>query len=164
MMRQGFWAGVLAGALGFAVAAAAPGGGGKVVTVQVLSAKVTKTPSFLAPTVAKVVRGDQLTSIGEDKDWVNVQTKDGQAGWINKSSIVDKAVALSTKPGGGAGGVSDDEVALAGRGFSPEVEAAYKQGHPDLDFSHVDKIEKLDVDGSELAKFVSDGQIKGGGK
>ena len=92
MKKQGFWAGVLAGALGFAVAAAAPAG--KVVTVQVLSAKVTKTPSFLAPTVAKVVRGDQLTAVGEDKDWVNVQTKDGQAGWINKSSIVDKAVAL----------------------------------------------------------------------
>ena len=35
-----------------------------------------------------------------------------------------------------------------------------------MDFSHVDKIEKLDVDGSELAKFVSEGQIKtiGGGK
>jgi len=159
MKRQGFWAGVLAGALGFAVAAAAPGG--KVVTVQVLSAKVTKTPSFLAPTVAKVVRGDQLTSLGEDKDWVNVQTKDGQSGWINKSSVVDKAVALSTKPGGGAGGVSDDEVALAGRGFSPEVEAAYKKDHPNLDYSHVDKIEKLDVDGGALAKFAAEGKIGG---
>ena len=162
MKRLGFWAGALLGSLGFAAVGLAQGG--KVVTVQVLSAKVTKTPSFLAPTVAKVVRGDQLTSLGVDKDWVNVQTKDGQSGWINKASVVDKAVALSTKPGGGQGSVSQDEVALAGRGFSPEVEAAYKQSHPDLDFSHVDKIEKLDVDGSDLAKFVADGQIRGGGK
>src|SRR5215470_12060539 len=131
MKRSGFWAGVLVGTLGFVGAVLAQGG--KVVTVQVLSAKVTKTPSFLAPTVAKVVRGDQLTSLGVEKDWVNVQTKDGQSGWINKTSIVDKAVALSTKP-----------------------------GHPELDFSHIDKIEKLDVDGAELAKFAADGRVGGG--
>src|SRR5215470_1411511 len=157
-MTRRFWAAALALGVSGAVLAQ----GGKVVTVEVLSAKVTKSPSFLAPTAAKVVRGDQLTAFEEQKDWVRVQTKDGQAGWINKASIVDKAVVLSTKPGGGQGSVSQDEVALAGRGFSPEVEAKYRQGHPELDFSHIDKIEKLDVDGAELARFVSEGKVGGG--
>ncbi len=160
MTRRTMWAAVLAAALGASGVVAAQGG--KTVTVQTLTGKVQKTPSFLAPTVAKVVRGDQLSSLEQQKDWLRVTTKDGQSGWISKASVVDKAVALSTKPGGGAGGVSEDEVALAGRGFSPEVEAKYRSTHPDLDFSHIDKIEKLDVDGGELAKFVADGKIGGG--
>src|SRR5215831_18567584 len=137
---------------------------GNVVTVQVLSAKLQKTPSFLAPTTAKVVRGEQLTSLETQKDWLRVSTQAGQQGWINRSSVIEKAVALSSKPGGSQGGVSQDEVALAGRGFSPEVEAKYRSGHPDLDYSHVDKIEKTDVDGAQLARFVADGHLGGGGR
>ena len=152
------WAGVLLAAMGGVVL----GQAGRTVTVTQMSAKLGKTPSFLAPTVTKLVRGDQLTLVEEQKDWYHVKTKDGQDGWINKTSVVDKAVALSTKPGGGQGGVSNDEVALAGRGFSPEVEAAYKKDHPNLDYSHVDKIEKLDVDGGALAKFKDEGKIGGG--
>jgi uncharacterized protein YgiM (DUF1202 family) len=136
--------------------------GGNVVTVQVLSAKLQKTPSFLAPTTAKLVRGEQLTSVETQKDWLRVTTKSGEMGWIHRASVIDKAVALSTKPGGSQGGVSSDEVALAGRGFSPEVEAKYRSGHPDLDFSHVDRIEKTDIDGAELARFVADGHVGGG--
>ena len=157
-MRRAIWAGVLVAAMGGVVL----GQAGKTVTVTQMSAKLTKTPSFLAPTVTKLVRGDQLTLVEEQKDWYHAKTKDGQDGWINRSSVVDKAVALSTKPGGGQGGVSNDEVALAGRGFSPEVEAAYRKDHPNLDYSHVDKIEKLDVDGGTLAKFAAEGKIGGG--
>ena len=156
-MKRAMWAGVLLAAMGGVVL----GQAGRTITVTQMSAKLTKTPSFLAPTVSKLVRGDQLTLVDEQKDWYHAKTKDGQDGWINKTSVVDKAVALSTKPGGGQGGVSNDEVALAGRGFSPEVEAAYKKDHPNLDFSHIDKIEKLDVDGAALAKFAAEGKIGG---
>src|SRR5919197_5399815 len=84
--------------------------GSGVVTVQVLSAKLQATPSFLAPTTAKLVRGEQLTALETQKDWLRVTTKGGQSGWINRASVVEKAVALSTKPGGSQGGVSNDEV------------------------------------------------------
>src|SRR5262249_17939032 len=102
MTKKAIWAATLAAAL---AGGAALGQSGKVVTVQVLSAKLTKTPSFLAPTTAKVVRGDQLTMTSAQNDWLQVTTKAGESGWINKTNVVDKAVALSTKPGGGAGGV-----------------------------------------------------------
>src|SRR5262245_45408250 len=153
------WIGALVSVV---VAGAVWARGGNVVTVQVLSAKLQKTPSFLAPTTAKVVRGEQLTQVEAQKDWLRVTTRAGQTGWINRASVVEKAVALSTRPGGNQGGVSQDEVALAGRGFSPEVEAKYRSGHPELDFSHVDQIEKTDVDGGELARFVADGHVGGG--
>ena len=157
-MRRAMWAGALLLASAGMVLAQA----GTTVTVTQMSAKLGKSPSFLAPTVSKLVRGDQLTVIEVQKDWYHAKTRDGQDGWINRTSVVDKAVALSTKPGGGQGGVSNDEVAMAGRGFSPEVEAAYKKDHPDLDYSHVDKIEKLDVDGAALARFRDEGKIGGG--
>jgi hypothetical protein len=141
------------------VAAAPPAGG--TVTVQTLTAKLMKTPSFIGQTSAKLVRGEQLKFEEAQKDWYKVTTQKGVGGWINKTSVVDKAVALNTKPGGGTGGATADEVALAGRGFSKEVEAKYKSDHANLDFSHVDKIEALDTDTDAVAKFAADGKIGG---
>ncbi len=135
---------------------------GSTVTVQVMSVKVMKAPGFLGATVATVVRGEHLTFEDAQKDWYKVTTGKGKTGWVNRSSVVDKKVALSTRPGGGTGGASQDEIALAGRGFSPEVESAYRGKHPELDFSHVDNVEKLDVDTEALAKFAADGKVGGG--
>jgi hypothetical protein len=145
----------LAGAAG-----AAPAKGQKV-TVQTLTAKLMKTPSFIGATTARLVRGEQLTFVEAQRDWYRVQAPGGASGWINKSAVVDKAVALSTKPGGGAGGATPDEVALAGRGFSKDVEEKYRSEHRDLDFSHVDAIEKLDVDTDALAAFAAEGKVGG---
>jgi len=104
--------------LGVSRAAPAPG---STVTVQTLTAKLMKTPSFIGQTSAKLVRGDQLKLEEAQKDWYRVTSSKGATGWINKSAVVDKAVALNTKPGGGSGGARDDEVALARSGFSNEV-------------------------------------------
>lgn len=147
---------------GLALPAGAAPSKGSTITVQTLTAKLMKTPSFIGATSAKLVRGDQLTFEEAQKDWYKASTKKGESGWINKTSIVEKAVALSTKPGGGTGGATADEVALAGRGFSKDVEEKYKSEHKDMDFSHVDAIEKLDVEGDDLAKFAADGKIGGG--
>ncbi len=144
-----------------AVAIGAPAKG-STITVTQLTAKLMKTPSFIGATTAKLVRGDQLKFVDAQKDWYRVTTKTGASGWINKSAVVEKAVALSTKPGGGgSGGATADEVALAGRGFSKDVEDKYKSEHKDLDFSHVDKIEKLEVDTEAVAKFAAEGKVGG---
>jgi uncharacterized protein YgiM (DUF1202 family) len=135
---------------------------GSTITVQTLTAKLMKTPSFISQTAAKLVRGEQLKFEEAQRDWYRASTEKGVSGWINKSAVVEKAVALSTKPGGGSGGATADEVALAGRGFSKDVEEKYKSEHKDLDFSHVDHIEKLEVPSEELVKFVADGKIGGG--
>ena len=151
---------VLLVAAGLGVGLAAPATG-STVTVQTLTAKLMKTPSFIGQTSAKLVRGDQLKLEEAKADWYRVTSAKGATGWINKSSVVEKAVALNTKPGGGTGGATADEVALAGRGFSKEVESKYKSEHQDLDFSHVDKIEALDVDSDAVAKFAAEGKIGG---
>jgi hypothetical protein len=135
---------------------------GSTITVQVMSAKLMKSPGFLGASTATVVRGDLLTFEEAQKDWYRVTGKNGQSGWINKVSVVEKKLALSSKPGGGTGGLSEDEVALAGRGFSPEVEQEYRKRNPNLDFSHIDHIQSLTVEPEALARFAAEGKIGGG--
>jgi hypothetical protein len=130
---------------------------GAKVTVRVMSAKVMKSPKFIGPASGGVSRGDQLTIKEIKGDWYRVEG--AVSGWINRTSVMDGGVALSSKPGGG-GGASRDEVELAGRGFTPDVEEQYRGSHPDLDFSHVEAIEQTQIDFAELEAFVTEGGLQ----
>jgi hypothetical protein len=143
--------------LGTGIAVAAPKVG-SMVTIRVMSAKVMKSPKFIGPTSGSVSRGDQLTVKEVKGDWYRVEGS--YSGWIHKSNVTEGKVALSSTPGGSGGNVNRDEVELAGRGFTPQVEQQYKDKNPNLDFSHVDAIEKVSVDPSELEEFVTEGKLK----
>lgn len=157
-MRRWLFAGALALTLGVSAVGGTAPKQGSTITVRVLSAKVMKDPKFIGGTIASVARGDQLTFVQAQKDWYKVTTRSGAAGWIHKGNVTDKAVELSSKPGSG-GGASQDEIELAGRGFTPEVEQEYRRKHGDLDFTHVDAIEALSVDGDAVAKFAAEGKV-----
>ena len=139
------------------IALAAPKVGSSV-TIRVMSAKVMKSPKFIGASAGSVSRGDQLTVKEVKGDWYLVEGSTN--GWIHKSNVTEGKVALSSKPGGSGGNVNRDEVELAGRGFTPQVEQQYKDKNPNLDFSHVDAIEKVSIDPSELEAFVSEGKLK----
>jgi hypothetical protein len=142
------------------IAIAAPKAG-SVVTVRVLTAKVMKSPKFIGPAAGDVSRGAQLTFEEAKGDWYRVSGN--VAGWIHKTNLTERQVTLSSKPGGeGAGAASRDEVELAGRGFTPQVEGQYRESHPNLDFSHVDAIEHTQIDPAELETFVTEGKLAGG--
>ncbi len=143
--------------LGAGIAVAAPKVG-SMVTIRVLSAKVMKSPKFIGASAGSVSRGDQLTVKEVKGDWYRVEG--AQSGWIHKTNVTEGKVALSSKPGGSGGNVNRDEVELAGRGFTPEVEQKYKQANPNLDFSHVDAIEKTSVDPAELEAFATEGKLQ----
>ena len=55
---------------------------------------------------------------------------------------------------------SSDEVALAGKGFTPEVESSYRSKHPEMNFAEVDKIESFKVDPASLQTFIKEGDLK----
>jgi len=64
--------------------------------------------------------------------------------------------------GSGSGGVTSDEVTLAGRGFNSDVEARYSTDNPQLDFAKVDAMEALEITSSQLEQFlVQGGMIEG---
>jgi len=143
--------------LGAGIAFAAPKVGSSV-TIRVLSAKVMKAPKFIGSAAGSVSRGEQLVVKEVKGDWYRVEGS--TSGWIHKSNVTDGKVALSSTPGGAGGNVNRDEVELAGRGFTPEVEQKYKQANPNLDFSHVDAIEKTSIDPAELEAFVTEGKLQ----
>lgn len=133
---------------------------GQPVTVRVLSTKVMKAPRFVGPTAGTASRGEQLTIRAIKGDWYQVDGR--SSGWIHKTNVVEGKISLSSKPGG-EGGASRDEVELAGRGFTPQVEDKYRQDNPELDFSHVDGIEQTQVDLLTLEGFVREGGLRAGG-
>jgi hypothetical protein len=146
--------------LAASIAIAAPKAG-SVVTVRVLTAKVMKSPKFIGPAAGDVSRGAQLTFEEAKGDWYRVSGTVG--GWIHKTNLTERQVTLSSKPGGeGDGTASRDEVELAGRGFTPQVESEYRNKNPDLNFSHVDSIEHTQIDPAELETFVTEGKLAGG--
>jgi hypothetical protein len=53
-----------------------------------------------------------------------------------------------------------DEVALAGKGFTPEVESSYRSKHPEMNFAQVDQIEGFKVDPASLQTFIKEGDLK----
>ncbi|HRC54533.1 MAG TPA: hypothetical protein PKU97_01360 [Kofleriaceae bacterium] len=162
--RPGRMAAALAGLLlasaltGLALAAPKAG---STVTVRVLTAKVMAAPRFIGKATADVSRGQKLKVMETKGDWIKVSG--AAAGWIHKTNLIERAVVLSSTPGqGGAGTANRDEVELAGRGFTPQVEDKYRQKNPKLDFSHVDAIEKTQVDPAELEAFLESGELPTG--
>lgn len=135
---------------------------GSTVTVRVLTAKVMAAPRFIGKANAEVARGQQLKVVESKGDWI--QVSGAASGWIHKTNLTERAVTLSSKPGQeGKGAASRDEVELAGRGFTPQVEEQYRHKNPKLDFSHVDAIERAQVDPAALEAFLEAGGLPVGG-
>jgi hypothetical protein len=89
----------------------------------------------------------------------------GQQGWVHENRVTDKVIKLSSGETGS--GTTRGEAELAGRGFSPRTEAAYKTKNPKLDYSHLDRMQEQDVDPASVQKFLDEGEVKvpkGGGK
>lgn len=134
---------------------------GDTLTVRVIRAKVMKKPKFIGAVSGSLSRGDKLKFVKAKGQWYKV---DGaSAGWIHKGQVAVGNITLSSKEGkGGDGGASREEVELAGRGFTPEVEKKYKSRNPKLDFSHVDLIEAAEVSPQVIEDFVIAGNLAGG--
>jgi len=133
---------------------------GKMVKVKVQKGTVFQGPRFFAEVVAPVEYGDQLEMLDELRDWVHVKFR-GREGWIHKSSVTSGKVNLGAIfVGTSSPSATHDEVAIAGKGFTPEVERGYKEGHPEMNYALVDEIERYDVDDDSLHDFIRRGGLK----
>ncbi len=113
---------------------------------------------FLAPAKAKLQVGDQLDVVAREGDWLRVTFRN-TAGCIHKNAIRDKSAALTDASGTGYR-ATGDEVALAGKGFNPEVERSYRGKHPELDYNAVENIEAYRISDERLREFITTGGLK----
>jgi uncharacterized protein YgiM (DUF1202 family) len=136
--------------------------GQKVMSVQVKEGQLRATPSHLGKIVAKVSYGDRVTVSEERGDWKRVSLSGRKAGWIHVSALTSKQIALRAGQGNVGSSVSRDEIALAGKGFSKEVEAQYRQSNRNLDYSWIDRMETIKVSPKQMDDFLVVGRLTPG--
>lgn len=112
---------------------------------------------FFAPVKSKVKYGDKLTITGKKGDWYLVSFR-AAAGCIHKSALDSRSFAVTGNKST-SGGVSANEVSLAGKGFNPQTEAGYRTANRDVDFKVVDEIELLTVSDTALEVFIRQGGL-----
>lgn len=135
------------------------GGSSGTMTVQVQNAVVRSTPNYTGGSLGPVSFGTKVTVIGEEGNWYKI---DSPSGWLPKSSLTKSKVNLdAAQKFSGDNNVKRDEVALAGKGFNPQVEAEFKRQNRDMaaSFVTVDRIETFGATDAELRGFKAAGKL-----
>lgn len=152
MTRRGLALGTLVLLVTAAIAAA------EEMSVTVKESAVRERASFTAKTVGTLVYADRVVVVEVKGDWAHVSlVSKAIDGWMPKSALQTQQIVL--KAGAAAGTTaSSGEVALAGKGFSEEVEAEYKKD-PTLNYDAVDKMEAFRVSDDDVAAFLQRGGL-----
>jgi len=149
-----------------ALAAARPAAAG-MMTVQVREGQLRQTPSFLGKIVGRVSYGEQVMVEGEKAGWSQVRLLNGKMGWIHDSALTEEKLVVQAGKGNVGTGASSDELALAGKGFNSDIEAEFKKRNQDIDFTWIDRMEKIVVTPEETIVFFREGGVtptQGGGQ
>ena len=124
------------------------------------NSQLYESPNFGSTPLGTVPSGTEVAVMSRSGDWVQVNYQ-GKTGWLHKTAF-PQASGLSL-PGMLTGGPvresKSDEVALAGKGFTPEVEAGYRQKNPGLNYAQVDQVEQFQVNPTQLAAFIREGGL-----
>jgi uncharacterized protein YgiM (DUF1202 family) len=139
-------------------------GWGETLKVSQPNQQLYPDPNFAGTPIAPVPVGAEVNVERQQGDWYKVEYQ-GKTGWMHNRAF-PKAQAGPKFPlsgilgGGPVKETTSDEVALAGKGFTPEVESAYRQKHPEANFAQVDKVEAFRVDPARLQAFIQEGGLK----
>ena len=133
-------------------------------TVQVQTAQLRQTPSFLGKVPASLPYGEQVETLEEKSGWMRVRAATGAEGWTHASALSKKKIILKPGEADLKAAASNDELALAGKGFNASVEKEFRDKHRDVDFGWVDRMQGMKVSPEEIAKFLAEGGLAGGAK
>ncbi len=127
------------------------------VYVAVENAMLKEKPARFGSQIVSLNYGDVLTVIQADGDWYEVfDSYSGEYGWIPVGMVSKRRIIA-----GRQASATLDEIALAGKGFSQEVEDLYKN-NSDIDFSLIDSVENVNISDDDLLKFLADGNLQEG--
>ncbi|MEM5787694.1 MAG: SH3 domain-containing protein [Syntrophobacteraceae bacterium] len=141
----------------FGTAALAASG---MMSVQVRSAELRDSPSFLGKTRGIVSYGERVEVLNQQAGWLEVNSSGEKKGWIHQSALTRKRIAFSSGLADAKPVASEEELALAGRGFSADIEAKFKLEHSDIDFTWVDKMEQIKILPGDMTSFLRQGGLE----
>jgi len=143
--------------LGF-LAAAALLLAGKALVVKVLRSHLMARPDFLSSSVTTVAQGARLELLETQGSWYLVRNSAGFKGYVHQSAVAENKSSLSgIIPG--KKGASDEELALAAKGFNEGNEKKLR-GSRGYDFAAVDWVLEQEVANSLVADFIKEGKLK----
>jgi hypothetical protein len=127
---------------------------GGTVYVAAKTIALKSSTGFFARTQGTLAYGDQATVLRVNGKWAEVRSAASSlSGWTASSNLTAKRVVP-----GSSSTATNKEVALAGKGFSEEVENAYK-AEGNLNYADVDKTEAITVSEQDLYQFLQDGHL-----
>lgn len=136
----------------------------KTMSVQVKKCQLRNKPSFLGKIVINLNYADQVTVRNEQENWLDVTpVNQQQGGWVHVSALSEKEIVLNPGSKDIEQAASGEELALAGKGFNEEVENNFKKKNKNIDFTWVDKMEKIVISGQEMQQFLKEGGLRAGG-
>lgn len=122
--------------------------------VSVRQGELRSAPGFLSRIDARLTYGETVTVLGVQGDWARVRVEStGDEGWLHGTAVLPPREMNLVDAEGRDTGATSDEIALAGRGFSEQVEREYGE-QESLDFAPVDDMENLVLPVSELGDFL----------
>lgn len=125
--------------------------------IAVREGVVRQTPSPFG-VIKKKLPYDTVVKVGKTQDgWLFITAP--ESGWLHGSAVSASQQSLRLAPGKATrtGAVADKEVALAGKGFDKNIEAAYRKEHGQLRYDLMDRIEQITVPEAEVKKFAEAG-------
>lgn len=128
--------------------------------VQVQNGQLRDAPAFLGKVLVSVAYGSPVTILQAKGDWLQVKTASGQKGWMHKSALTSRKISMSSGASAARTGASSGELALAGKGFSADVEREFKARNKNLNFAAVDRMEAVRIPVKEMSAFLQAGAVK----
>ncbi len=124
------------------------------VYVSVENGVLKEKPSRFGKELCTVDYGESLKVLGDDGEWYQVFNElTGDTGWISVSMVTKKKIVV-----GRVASADADEIALAGKGFSQEVEDLYSQSG-DGNYEALAAVEALSVSDYEVLIFLQEGNL-----
>ena len=122
--------------------------------ISTRTAAVRTSTWFFAGTRGTLQYADEVRILQTSGNWAEVRSIENTAlsGWVAASSLSTRRIV----PSGAGADVS--EIALAGKGFSQELEDIFRaQG--ELNYADVDRAEAITVSMDELYQFIRAGRL-----
>jgi len=130
---------------------------GATLYVNVKSADLKSSAGAFSSSTDKLEYADEVKvlAVSADQKWVQVNSSVGnKTGWVAYSGLTNKRMARSS-----SANASATEIALAGKGFSPEVESEYKKSGSGINYAAVDDMEGVTIPENDLFTFMEEGHL-----
>jgi uncharacterized protein YgiM (DUF1202 family) len=131
---------------------------GKGLVVKVMRSNLLAKPDFLSASLLSVQKGTKLELVGTEGNWYLVRGANGQKGYIHLSAVAESKVTLSgIVPG--KKGASEEELALAAKGFNEGNEKKLRGGKG-YNFADLEWVMGWSIANAELSAFIRAGRLK----